>query len=238
MGDRVTLKGTIFPGNWEFVLRGIYKGGNKSVDESMFVFHWDYLNETIKKTAPGRGDQAGWYLIGISDRHLSAQVAASIDSLFRNSLAETLTETEKAFQLGFIAMTEAILIAIRIVSFVVIGVIMIVVANTMAMTARERRGEYAVLKTMGFGWQYIAGLIAGESLLITSLGCSLGIALTYPAARIFSSALSVYFPVFNVSEETIVMDAASAIIVGLAASALPIWKSITVPIAEGLRRIG
>ena len=77
--------------------------------------------------------------------------------MFRNSLAETLTETEKAFQLGFVAMTEAIVVAIRIVSFVVIVIIMAVMANTMAMAARERLSEYATLKALGFGRASCAG---------------------------------------------------------------------------------
>ena len=77
-------------------------------------------------------------------------MSAAIDATFRNSLAETLTETEKAFQLAFVAMTEAILLAIQAVSFVVIVIIMAVMANTMAMTARERGAEYATLKALGF----------------------------------------------------------------------------------------
>ncbi|MFN3533163.1 MAG: ABC transporter permease, partial [Candidatus Brocadia sp.] len=98
-GDTITLKGTIFPGNWEFVLRGIYQGRDKSTDETQFFFHWDYLNESLKKTAPLRADQAGFYLIGVNNPDLAEEVAVAIDKTFKNSLAETLTETEKAFQL-------------------------------------------------------------------------------------------------------------------------------------------
>ncbi len=83
-------------------------------------------------------------------------MSAAIDATFKNSLAETLTETEKAFQLGFVAMTEAILLAIQAVSFVVIVIIMAVMANTMAMTARERVAEYATLKALGFGSGFVA----------------------------------------------------------------------------------
>ncbi len=107
----------------------------------------------------------------------------AVDRTFKNSLAETLTETEKAFQLGFISMTEAIVIAIQIVSYVVIVIIMVVVANTMAMTARERIGEYAILKTLGFGASHIAAIIFGESLVIALIGGLLGVLLTFPAAR-------------------------------------------------------
>jgi len=238
IGDIITLKGTIFPGEWDFVLRGIYTGRDKTVDESAFIFQWDYLNETMKKTTPRRADQVGWYMIGITNPNLAADVAVRIDKTFKNSLAETLTETEKAFQLGFISMTEAIVIAIKLVSFVVIFIIMVVVANTMAMTARERIGEYAVFKTLGFGGWHIARLIFGESLLISLIGCILGIVLTFPAADIFSSSLRTYFPVFNVATKTIYMDIGASVLVGSVAAVFPTWRAIKIRIADGLRRIG
>ncbi len=137
IGDIITLRGTIFPGQWEFVLRGIYRGAEKSTEERALLFHWDYLNETLRATAPQRADQVGFYMIGVANPDFASQVAVEVDKMFKNSLAETLTETERAFHMGFIAMTSAIVIAIQIVSYVVIVIIMIVAANTMAMTARE-----------------------------------------------------------------------------------------------------
>jgi len=238
IGDTIVLKGTIFPGNWEFVLRGIYHGRDKTADESQMFFHWNYLNETVKKLVPRRADQAGFYMIGITNPSLASQVTMAIDELFRNSLAETLTESEKAFALGFISMTEAIVIAIKLVSFVVIIIIMAVVANTMAMTARERIGEYAVFKTLGFGARHIVGMIFGESMVITLTGCAVGIALTFPLARAFASAMSNYFPIFNVSKATIYMDIGAALLVGVVAGIFPAWRAVKIRIAEGLSRIG
>jgi putative ABC transport system permease protein len=238
IGNTVILRGTIFPGNWEFVMRGIYRGRDENTDESQFFFHWDYLNETVKKMFPLRADQVGFYMIGVTRPDRAADVALAIDRTFKNSLAETLTETEKAFQLSFITMTEAILIAIQLVSFVVIIIIMAVVANTMSMTARERIGEYAIFKTLGFrGWR-IAEMIFGESILITMIGCLIGIILTYPAASFFKSLLGTYFPVFNVTEETIYMDLAASFLVGLIAAIVPTWRAVSIRIADGLRRIG
>jgi len=237
IGDTITLKGTIFPGQWEFVLRAFYTGATKGVHEEFF-FHWDYLNESLKKTAPGRADQVGFYMIGVTNPNLAADVSAAIDRTFKNSIAETLTETEKAFHLSFISMAEAILIATQLVSLIVIVIIMAVMANTMAMTARERIGEYAIFKTLGFGGWHIAGLIFGESLLITTIGCAIGIALTFPAAKAFGGALSTYFPVFEVKTETIYMDIAASILVGLVAAVFPTWRAIKIRIADGLRRIG
>jgi putative ABC transport system permease protein len=238
IGDSITLKGTIFPGNWDFVLSAIYRGRDDTVDETAFFFHWDYLNETLKKAGRSWTDKVGWFLIEIENPDIAAEVSLRIDRTFKNSLAETLTETEKAFQLSFISMTEAIVIAIRLVSFVIIFIIMAVVANTMAMTARERIGEYAVFKTLGFGGFHIIGLIFGESLLITMLGAALGILLTFPAAEIFGKELSQYFPIFNVERETIYLDIIAALVIALVSGVFPAWRAIHIRIADGLRRIG
>ncbi len=238
IGDLITLKGKIFLGDWDFVLRGIYSGKTKNTDETQFFFHWDYFNESVKKTLPSMADKVGFYLIGVSRPETAAEVAAAVDSMFKNSLAETLTETEKAFQQGFISMSGAIVTAVQLVSMVVIIIIMGVVANTMVMTTRERFGEYAVLKTLGFGGRHIAGLIFGESLVITLLGCFLGMILTFPAARAFSSALPTFFPVFQVTGKTLILDLAAAIIVAVAAGIIPTQRAVGIRIAEGLRRIG
>lgn len=238
IGDMVTLKGTIFPGDWEFVIRGIYRGAHKSTDETQFFFHWDYLNESLKKTAPYRADRVGWFLVGVKTPDVAPEVAVAIDKMFKNSLAETITETEKAFQLSFISMTEAIVIVIQLVSFIVIFIIMAVMANTMAMTVRERTGEYAIMKTLGFGGRHIGGLIFGESLVIAAVGSALGIALTFPIAKAFGDYLSQYFPIFIVARSTIYMDIAAGLIVATVASIFPIWRAATLRIADGLRRIG
>jgi putative ABC transport system permease protein len=238
IGDLIVLKGTIFPGTWEFVLRGIYRGAAKTTDETQFFFHWDYLNESLKKTAPLRADQAGFYVVGVKHPDQAAEISVAIDRLFKNSLAETLTETEKAFQLSFVSMTAAIITVIQIVSVIIIVIIMAVMANTMAMTARERMSEYAVMKTLGFGAPYIAGLVFGESLVISAIGCVLGIIATYPAAQWFSNAMGTYLPVFHIETRTLVMDVLAALLVGAVAALFPTWRAVTVRIAEGLRRIG
>ncbi len=238
LGDIVTLKGTIFPGNWDFVLRGIYIGKDKTIDETQFFFQWEYLNETLKKTAPLRTDQVSFYMIGVTKPSLAAEVAAAIDMTFKNSLAETLTETEKAFVLNFIAMTEAILVVIQLVSLIIIIIIMGVVANTMAMTVRERIGEYAIFKTLGFGGFHIAGIIFGESLIISIIGCAVGIAITFPAANIIATTLSTFFPIFNVTQETILLDIIASIIIGSVAVVFPTWRAINIKIVDALRRVG
>ena len=237
IGDTVTLRGTIFPGNWDFVVKGIYRGRDKGTDESQFFFNWEYLNESLRKTTPARADQIGFFMIGIRNPSQAAEVAAAIDRSFRNSITETITETEKAFQMGFVSMTEAIVIAIQLVSFVVIAIIMAVAANTMAMSARERTSEYVVFKTLGFGSGYLAGLIFGESFVITMTGCCLGVLFTFPAADAFGKAMNTFLPVFYVSGKTLYLDVLASVIVAAAAAIIPALRIVRISIAEGLRRI-
>jgi len=238
IGDLITLKGTIFPGQWEFVLDGIFKGADKNTEERVLLFHWDYLNEMIRKTVARRADQAGFYMIGVAKPELAAEVSMAVDAIFRNSLAETLTETEKAFHMSFISMTETIMVAIQIVSYMVIVIIMVVAANTMAMTARERIVEYATMKTLGFGVIHIGGTIFGESLLISGLGGLLGALLSFPAARWIEVELAQFFPAFSVSPLTIGLEIGAALLIGMVAAIFPTWRGTTIRVADGLRRIG
>jgi putative ABC transport system permease protein len=238
LGQTITLRGTIYPGEWPLTIRGIFRGRDRTADETPLLFHWEYVNEGIKRTMPEAVDAVGWYLVGVGDPDRAAQVSAAIDGMFRNSVAETLTETEKAFNLAFISMTEAIITVIRLLSLAVIAIIMVVAANTMAMTARERMREFATLKALGFDGFRIGGLVWGESLALTAAGGALGMALTYPAADYFVLKLGHFFPVFHVSHATLLMDLAAIVVVGVAASLVPSWRAARVNVVEGFRHLG
>ncbi len=238
VGDAIPLRGTIHPGTWQFHVRAIYHGAEPKTDTSQFFFHWNYLNETQRQRNPALAARVGVYVIGIEKANAAAEIARAIDANFKNSLAETLTETEKAFQLSFVAMTETILIALRIVSLLVILIILLVMTNTMAMTTRERQVEYATFKALGFPPRFLLGLILGESLTIAVLGGSLGIALTFPIAEAFGSAMGTLFPVFEVAAHTVITQLFAVVAVGITAALFPALRAIRVPVAQGLRSIG
>ena len=237
IGDTVPLRGTIYGGTWTFNVRGIYDGADQGTDTSTMYFHFELLNETVKKLYPRRGDQAGVFIVELADPGQAAEVSAAIDALFRNSLAETLTETEKAFQLSFVAMTEAILVAIEAVSLVIILIIMAVMANTMAMTARERSAEYATLKALGFSNGFVAMLIVAESLGIALVGGLAGVAATFPMADAFAERMGSLFPIFFVSGETVALQLAAATLVGVVAALFPAWHTARVRVVDGLRAL-
>jgi putative ABC transport system permease protein len=240
VGDVIPLKGAIYPGNWNFTVRGIYRyeGANVSADITNMYFHWQYLDDTVRAIAPRRAGQIGTFIIDVDRAEDLGTIAQAIDASFKNSLAETLTESEKAFNLSFVAMSDQIITIVKLVSFVVVLIIMAVMANTMAMTARERMSEYATLKALGFGPGFLLALVAGESLFIAFIGCVLGIALTIPVAAAFGTALSTLFPIFRVAPETFAWQVGCAAVVGLAAAVLPAIRAATVNVVDGLRSIG
>jgi putative ABC transport system permease protein len=242
VGDTVRMRSMIYPGDWDFVIRGIYTGAKKTTDETLFFFHWEYLDQKLRQLEPWRAGNVGWYVVKIADPDRAGAISQAIDARFKNSLAETRTETEESFIQGFISMSDAILIALRIVSIVIIGVILAVLSNTMAMTARERLSEYAVLKTLGFRTSHLIILIAGESVLIALVGGLIGIGLIGPTVSGFDAVMTrtigAMFPIVGVSVATRSVSLMMALGVGLAAAIFPAWRAASLRIVNGLRRIG
>ncbi len=237
LGDQIPLRGTIYPGTWTFNLRGIWEGAESRTDESQMLFHWDFLNESVRARMPRRADAIGVFVLGIGEPRDAALIGQRIDALFANSLAETMTETESAFQLSFVSMSEAILVAVQAVSLIIVVVIMAVMANTMTMTAREREAEYATLKALGFPPGFVVRLLFGESLLIALIGGGLGLAATWPLAAAFRHAAGTLFPVFQVSPLTMALQLLAAVAVGVIAAAWPAWRMSRTDIVAGLRHV-
>lgn len=239
LGDAMTVEGDIYPGEWQFIVRGIYRPRDKMTDPSNMLFHWQYIDERMRIETPPRAGQIGWYIVQIKDPAQSASVSREIDAIFKNSPAETKTETERAFQQGFLASAGAILTAMNFISFVIIGIIMLVLGNTMIMSARERIREYAVLKTLGFSAGHIVGLIGGEALAIAAAGGAAGFALAVPMVNAFEQLMPKgWFPVFDLQPVTVVYAAVAALCVGIASSLFPVYRALTTSIVNGLRQIG
>ena len=239
LGDEMQMDGDIYPGKWNFVVRGIYLPRDKSTDATQMFFHWQYVDERMRQDDPGRAGNVGWYVIRISDPANAGIIAEQVDALFKNSRAETKTETERAFQQGFVAAAGAFITAMNFMSFVIIGIILLVVGNTMIMSARERTREYAVFKTLGFSAGHLVGLILGESLFISVLGGGLGLLVTFPFVAGFAAVVPKgFFPVFNIEPVTVILAVSSALLVGLLASIFPIQRALGTKIVDGLRHIG
>jgi putative ABC transport system permease protein len=234
LGDTIALEGSIYPGAWQFTVRGIYHGAEPNADERQMFVHWRRVADEVRRLVPDQADQVGVFVVGIRQAADAARVSTAIDMLFRNSSTETLTETERSFKLGIVAMSETILRGIDAVSVIVILTIMVVMANTMSLTARERLAEYATLKTLGFRPSGVRWLLLCESALIALLGGALGMLLTFPVTWAFARHVPL-FPVFVVSGQTLALQLVASLVVGLGAAAWPAWTLARVNIAQALR---
>ncbi|MGH7411748.1 MAG: ABC transporter permease, partial [Candidatus Methylomirabilis sp.] len=168
------------------------------------------------------------------------RIMETVDTMFRNSDAETKTETERAFQLGFVSMMGNVKTLVISISSVVVFTILLVTASTMAMSIRERAREIAILKTLGFSRRRLLGMLMAESAAIALAGGLLGCV----GARIFYSVVDVWrytqglFPIFVVAPSTIMLGLFLSVLIGMASSALPAFRVSHLTIAEALRRIG
>jgi putative ABC transport system permease protein len=238
VGDTIPLSGTIYPGNWTFNIRGIYTVKDARSDETLMLMHWGLVDESVRKRMGSNlANQVGLLMVSINDPARASAISQEIDKLFKNSVAETRTETEKAFQLGVVSMSRAILMAIQAVSFVVVLIIMAVMANTMTMTARERLAEYATLKALGFSPSFVVKLLFGESMLIALIGGVIGIGMTFPLAAGFLHQTNNMFKIFEISHQTMLYQCLAALIVGVIAAIWPAWKMSRIDIVQGLRHV-
>ncbi|HEU4343134.1 MAG TPA: FtsX-like permease family protein, partial [Candidatus Binatia bacterium] len=239
LGDIMNLEGDVYPGKWAFVVRGIYYPRDQTTDPSTMMFHYRYVEERVRQEMAHRAGEVGWYIERISDSENAAAISESIDALFANSRAETRTETERAFQENFLSAASAVITAMNIMSFVIIGIILLVLANTMIMSARERTHEYAVLKALGFSGPHFFFLIAGESWTLSIVGSAFGLLATVPAVEGFRSSLPKgWFPVFYIKPETILMGCVAGLVIGFMASLIPLRHILRTRIVEGLRHVG
>lgn len=239
IGDIMNLEGDAYPGQWAFVVRGIYRPRDQTADPSIMMFQYKYIDERLRREASQRVGNVGWYVVRIANPDDSAAVSDAVDRLFENSSAETKTETERAFQQNFLSSASAVITAMNIMSFVIIGIILLVLGNTMIMSARERTHEFAVLKALGFSGGQLFLLLAGESLILSVLGSVVGLAATVPAVRGFHAALPKgWFPIFYIKPETIMIGCIASLAVGFLAALVPLQRVLTTRIVEGLRHIG
>ncbi len=241
VGDVIPLTGTAYPGQWEVVVRAIYRSSNPKVfmDEELLL-HWDYVNEQMKTTDPARADQVDVYvtrpILGVQP----SAVAAAIDATFANSFAETRTQLEQAFVAGWYARSSTLLQGLEIMSGVISGIALLVLANALAMAVRERTREYGVLKTLGFQPRHFFGLVLGESLLLAVLGGVLGLGLLSPTARLYGEMTSAggYVPTYELTIATVGLCFATMLVVGIAAALWPALRLIRTTALDELRHIG
>jgi putative ABC transport system permease protein len=232
LGDVIELKGTIYPVNPRLILRGIFTGSG----ETTLYFHREYVEEAL-----GRPGQVGTFSLKLDSPGIAPKVMEDVDSMFANSSAPTKTETEKAFQASFVSMLGNVTGLITGIGFVVVFAITLISANTMAMSARERSTEVAVMKAIGFTPGLILALVLAEAALISLIGGAVGAF----GARLFYGFMSLdfggvggLFDNFSISAQTIALSLAASILMGVISGGFPAWSAARIRIVDGLRRVG
>ena len=232
VGQDVTLQGTIFPGDWTFTIRAVYTPSDRVINDDMLMFHHDYFDERI-----GRAGIAGWYVVSIDDPAHAAQIAKAIDDQFRNSSAPTKTGTEQQFNASFATMWGNVSLLMGTIGFAVVFAILLVTANAMMMSARERTGEVAVLKTIGFSDRLLFGLVLLEAGVIAVTGAVLGLGgakLLYRATNFNAAG---FLPGFDVTTGTLFLGAAVALLLMLASGLVPALRAARLPVIQALRHV-
>ena len=232
LGQNVTLQGTIFPGDWTFTVRAVYTPTDPAIGDDVLIFHHEYFDERI-----GRAGIAGWYIVEINDASQAPAIAKQIDDAFRNSSSPTKTGTEREFQASFATMWGNVSLLMGTIGLAVVFAILLVTANAMMMSARERTREVAVLKTIGFGDRALFGMVMLEAGVIAVTGAVIGLGgakLLYKATNFNAAG---FLPGFNVTTATLILGVAVAVGLMLASGLVPALRAARLPIVQALRHV-
>jgi putative ABC transport system permease protein len=235
VGDTIPLRSNIFTkkdgGNvWNLKIAGIFT--STTADNPALYLHYEYFNEALSFAR----DDIGWVVMRISDPQRAPEIARQIDALFANSSTETKTSTEKAFAQAFANQLGNIGAIVTAVASAVFFTMLLVTANTMAQSVRERTNELAVMKTLGFSNASVTALVLGESVLITVLGAVIGLALATVAASGLAKAVQQFFPSVSVPPETYTIGAVIAVVLGVLSALLPCFQAFQLKIVDALRK--
>jgi len=236
IGDRIPIKNVSYgtSGTWEFNLDGIYHSEHAGGDETQFWFQWDYFEERVPERFKGN---IGWYVLRLNNPDDAPRVAKAIDDTFTNSSYETKTETESAFAAGWVKQFGNIELLILTIGSVVFFTLLLITGNTMAIAVRERVGELAVLKAIGFSDFSILVLVLAEALLIALVGGILGLGVAMLAVPVLGNALNGLLPELVLSPAILSLGLATALLIGAAGGILPGVGAMRMRVVNALRRV-
>jgi putative ABC transport system permease protein len=238
VGDRVPLQATFLrrPDGraWEFNISGIYDSPVKGTDKTQLFFHWAFLNEAVRSTS--FSNQVGWYVVKVNDPDQSPAVAKKIDEMFANSPTETKTDSEKNFVAGWAKQIGNISLIMELIAAAAIFMMLLVTANTMAQSIRERTSELAVLKTLGFGDGRVLSMVLMESCVLALLGGLAGLAVSYGLVSYFGDPTGAFLPQFYFPIRDVIIGALMVVMLGFAAGAVPAFQAQRLRIVDALRR--
>ena len=236
IGDKIPIKNSLFgtSGSWDFNLDGIYHSERAGGDESQFWFQWDYFEERMPQSFKGN---VGWYVIKLDNPDYAVSVAKAVDDMAANSSFETKTETESAFAAGWVKQFGNIQFLILTIGTVVFFTLLLVTGNTMAISVRERVGELAVLKAIGFTDRSVFAFVLAEALTIALVGGLMGLALAMLAVPALAAALNGLLPTLILSKPILAAGLGLAVLVGGVSGLIPGIGAMRMRVVNALRRV-
>ncbi len=234
IGDRITVQGSYIQTDLDLVLRGVYKGR----DESNIFFH----NKYLENTWAGRSGQTGIFFLRLRSPEDVPRVTDAINQMFENSDAPVKAMPEKEFTLQFLEMMGNVKLLVRSIAVIVLFTVVLIVANTMAMSARERVTEIAVIRALGFRRGQVLGMVLAEALVLSLLAGLAGVVFSFPFTAFLvegmkRSPVAMFAYNFRVSPATVLMAMAAAVTIGTLAGFVPAIRSSRVSIVNGLRQV-
>src|SRR5271166_3217003 len=231
LGDRIVLQGTIYPVDLELYIRGIF---SSYPDDKAVYFNTKYVEEAV----PFFKGQAGTFSILAASPGEVSKIASAVDDMFRNSPQPTKSESEKAFGLEFVAMLGNVKAFILSICSAVLFATLLVSANTIAMSIRERTREVAVLKTLGFTRRGVLWLFVSEAVALSLVGGLIGSGLAKFMVYGFQHAPQMTFFPLHMTAQIWISALLVSGIVGLLSAAVPSYHASQINIVDGLRHIG
>lgn len=233
LGQTITVAGTIYPGDWEFTIRAVYRATNKSFGEEVILFPFRYLAQR------GQGGQSavGVYIVQLTDPARAADVSRLIDVQFESSAPATRTESEQAFQAGFVSMYGNVPFVLRVIGLAIVFSILLIAANTMMTAVRERTSEFGVLKTLGFTDRSVFAMVVIEAAIITLGGGVLGALLAKFAVEGSGFNMLGFLPPMSVYWSTVAVGVGMSVVVGAVSGLVPAFQVSRRRIVDALRRV-
>lgn len=238
IGDLMTLEGSTYPGDWQFRIVGSYRTKSRTVDRSQFLFHWKYLDESVPDT---QRSQVGWLMSRVDPKR-TAELSRALDTMFDEQPIQTLSMSEQAMKLVFLSNFSALLDAVNVICVVILGIIVLILGNTLAIRVRERTHEYGVMCAIGFCRRKIVGLVLGEASIVGAIGGGVGLLFAYllidrGIGPFLEDNMGSFFPYFRLPATAAAVGLILCIGGAVVAAALPALRTARLDPVDALRKI-
>ena len=238
LGDRVVFESRQYPGTWELTISGIYHSVREGFGQRSVWLHYDFLNRALPAQDQ---DRVAFISAEVIEPNQGGRIAREIDAAFEATPFATLSLEDRVQAQANLGNFQAILTALDVVSYLILGVVMSIVGNTVAMNVRERTHEYGVMRAIGFGARALCALVLGEAALLGLLGAAIGLGISYPlfenlVSRVLQEAMN--FPPILIPRRVAWLALTLGAGLSLLSGLVPMWRVSQLRVTDALRKIG